>query len=150
MRAVFGSMSIVVEEGWADTTHDVPGEGTAPWTLARQSKDACGALQFSVATYKSGKLPGGTADHLVRMLLDFAKRHELGQAADIVKERAPLPLAAATFHKGGDVIRVWYVSDGASFAKVTYLASARHDYATELSDCEKMVRSIAFKYGRPN
>jgi len=143
MRAAFGAMSIDLKDGWADTTHDVPGEDV-PLTLAHQSEDACGSFQFSTALYKSGALPRATAAKLAEMLFEFAEEHDLGEPSDSVVEDALLALAAATFRRGGDVIRVWYVSDGASFAKVTYLSAAIHNYASELADCEQMVRTIAF------
>ena len=138
-------MSVDVKDGWADTTHDVPAED-APWTLARQSQDACGALQFSVALYKDGRLPCATATDLSKMLLEFAEDHELGEPTDTVVEHKPLPLAAATFTRDEDIVRVWYVSDGASFAKVTYLSAVSGNYAAELADCEEMIRTISFKY----
>jgi hypothetical protein len=145
MRAELGAMSIDLRDGWAETTHDLPGDD-APFTLARQAEDACGAFQFSIALYKGGRLPCAKGADLLQLLLDFAASRELGEAADVVAQDEPLPLAAATFSTTGDTVRVWYVSDGASVVKATYLAADDDDYASELTDCEQMIRTISFKY----
>src|SRR6185369_447173 len=82
--------------------------------------DGVGAFQFSVATYKSGGIPKATPKVLLSLLRDFAASRELGEPADVVTEDGQLPLAAASFHHGDNFLRVWYASDGQSFAKVTY------------------------------
>jgi hypothetical protein len=145
MRAQLGPMSIDLKDGWAETTHNVDGENR-PFTLARQAENACGAFQFSIALYKGGRLPFVAAEDLLELLLDFAESHELGEPTDKYAQDQPLPLAAATFRTAGDIVRVWYVSDGASVVKATYLAAATDDHASELADCEQMIRTISFKY----
>jgi hypothetical protein len=149
MRTQLGPMSLDLKVGCAETTHDVPGDHP-PFTLARQSRNACGAFQFSIALYNKGRLPCAKGADLQKLLVDFAESHELGTSTDAFVQDEPLPLAAATFSKGNDMIRVWYVSDGASFAKATYLAVATDDYSGELADCEQMIRTVTFEYaGRP-
>jgi hypothetical protein len=98
-------MSIDLSDGWAETTHDVPDED-APFTLARQAEDACGAFQFSIALYKGGRLPFAKGADLLKLLLDFAASHELGRPADLLAQDDPLPIAAATFSTSGDTVRV--------------------------------------------
>jgi hypothetical protein len=78
--------------------------------------------------------------------MQFAENCGLGPPSDLVSEDAPLPLAGATFRVSGDIVRAWYVSDGASFAKVTYTNAEGNPYESELRDCEEMVRTILFKY----
>ena len=145
MRAELGPVSIELRDGWAETTHDVPGDD-APFTLARQAEDACGAFQFSIALYKGGRRPCAKGADLLQLLLEFAASHELGEPADILAQDEPLPLAAATFKTTGDTVRVWYASDGASVVKATYLAAEDDDYASEVADCEQMIRTISFTY----
>lgn len=68
----------------------------------------------------------------------------LGPATDEHLESGSLRLASATFRDGDWVVRAWYVSDGASFAQVTHTVRAEHPFASELAECEQMVRTITF------
>jgi hypothetical protein len=145
MRAALGPVSIDLRDGWAQTTHDVPGD-EAPFTLARQAEDACGAFQFSIALYQAGRLPCAKGADLLQLLVEFAASHELREPAETLAQDEPFPLAAATFRTAGDTVRVWYASDGASVVKATYLAAQDDDYASELADCEQMIRTISFTY----
>lgn len=77
MRTQLGPVSIDLRDGWAETTHDVPGEH-APSTLSRQAQNACGAFQFSIALYKNGRIPCAKGADLKALLLDFAESHALG------------------------------------------------------------------------
>ena len=131
--------------GWLDTTHelDVP---NPPWTFTRP--DGVGAFQFSVSRYVSGPLPNPSASVLLSMLREFAVSRELGEPANIVTEDGDLRLAGASFRTGDDFIRVWYVSDGYSFAKITYTCACGVEQA-ELSDCEQMVRTLRFRDETP-
>src|SRR5215467_4641670 len=104
-------------KGWCDVTHDVKGD-TPPWTLARP--DGVGAFQFSSALYRSGPVPAASAAVLLSMLREFADTQELGELTDIVTEDGKLCLAAASFQWRHDFVRVWFVSDGSSFAQITY------------------------------
>lgn len=145
MHTQLGPISIDLKDGWVETTHDLEGEDP-PITLERQAGSGCGAFQFSIGLYKGGRLPFVTVDDLTEMLLEFAEGHELGEATDTHSEIQPLPLAAATFHTTGDMVRVWYVSDGASVVKATYLAAITDNYGSELADCEQMIRAMSFNY----
>jgi hypothetical protein len=67
-------MSIDLRDGWAGTTHDVPGD-EAPFTLARQAEDACRTFQFSIALYQAGRLPCAKGVDLRQLWLEFAASH---------------------------------------------------------------------------
>ncbi len=54
-------------------------------------------------------------------------------------------MAAGSFLSGGDFVRVWYVSDGLSFARVTYVCEAGRE-TEELADCEQIIGSLAFAW----
>jgi hypothetical protein len=127
--------------GWCDITDEVQATNP-PWTLAKP--EGVGAFQFSTATYQSGTIPNPSPQLLLSMLRDFANSHGLGEAADIVTENGALRLAAASFHHGDDFTRVWYVSDGRSFAKVTYTCTWDKQHA-ELPECEQMLRTLRFE-----
>jgi hypothetical protein len=146
MRAQLGPIVLEVADGWADTTPDAD---DAPYELTNQSPNAVGAFQFSTAKYRSGSIPDAKPSDLAALLDEFAAARGLGEPKDKVQEVRPVRLAAGTLIDGQYLMRVWYVSDGASFAKVTYTAKAAYDYAAELVDCERMVRTMAFNYGNP-
>ncbi|HWX21028.1 MAG TPA: hypothetical protein VN578_14100 [Candidatus Binatia bacterium] len=128
-------------DGWCDITDEIEA-ANPPWTQAKL--DGVGAFQFSVALYKSGRIPDPPSQLLLSMLRDFASSRELGEAADIVVEDGELRIAAASFTPGDEFIRVWYASDGRNFAKVTYTC-ARGAQQTELPDCERMIRTLRFE-----
>jgi len=127
-------------DGWCDITDEIPA-ADVPWTLGKP--DGVGAFQLSVANYKSGRLPNATSQHLLALLRDFSDSRELGEPADLVTEDGELRLTAGSFRCGDDFLRVWYASDGQSFAKVTYTCAWGRQQA-ELPDCERMVRTLRF------
>jgi len=133
-------ISLQLSPDWFDITDDLPGED-APLTFARP--DGFGALQFSIASYQSGQIPNPDTDTLLTLLRDFALGRKLGAATDLCIEIAPLRLASASFHTDS-FIRVWYLSDGRSFALATFTCDAEHA-ADELPDCEEMVRTLSFQ-----
>jgi hypothetical protein len=139
MRYDCGGYSLEVPDGWFDTTE---GE-SSPFTLARA--EGVGALQLSVALYNDGLPPNASSNVLREMLEEFAQTHTLGSSFDLVAEEEPVPLAAASFflEEGQTFLRSWFVSDGLSFAKITYVC-AKADLGPEVNECEKIVRSIEF------
>src|SRR5262249_55255676 len=99
---------------WADTT-----EEGGPWTLVRQTEDATGALQFSVALFESGREPGVALEHLEEMLRESAATHGSGEMFDGCKSDGRLLVAAGSFRSEDRYFqRFWYVSDRRNFAFV--------------------------------
>lgn len=131
-------------EGWCDVTDEVEA-ANAPWTLARP--DGVGVFQFSIATYKNGPSPNPTPEYLLSLLRYFASSRELGELGDVALEDGDLRLAGASFRSGDDFLRVWYVTDGLSFAMVTY-TSVWDKQHSELIDCEQMIRTLKFEYDK--
>ena len=144
MRVQLGPIVIDLIDEWADVTDDLTDESEPPLTLARQSADACGSLQFSFAIYKGGWLPNPSPDMLADLLREFGEKAGLVTAGEKHVESQPMRLAAETFRDGNFVIRAWYVSDGSSVAKITYTAGVADEFAVELAECEQMVRTIRF------
>jgi hypothetical protein len=132
--------TIRCSDGWCDITDEVEA-ADRPWTLAKP--DGFGAFQFSVATYKSGGRPNAIPQDLLALLHDFASSRDLGEPTNVAVEDGHLRLAAGSFRFGDDFLRVWYVSDGLSIAKVTYTSAWGTQHA-ELLDCEKMIRTLRF------
>jgi hypothetical protein len=127
--------------GWRDVTREL--EVTdPPWTLARP--DGVGVFQFSVAHYQRGAVPNASSDVLLSLLRDFASSHELGEPTDVAAEAGELRIAAGSFRQRDSFIRAWYISDGRSFARITYTCAFGRQQA-ELSECEQMVRTVRFR-----
>jgi hypothetical protein len=142
-QLAFDAFAVEVPRGWADITADVEAEDP-PYTLAH--RDGVGALQFSVALYKSGLDPDPTLADLLGIIKEFGRKRQLGKPAAVVTESGPPRLAAASFAWGENFLRVWQVADGRNFAFVTYTCAA--DLAgSELAVCERIVRSIVFGRG---
>jgi hypothetical protein len=143
-RVAFGGVIMDLLPGWMDTTDTTGGEH--PFTFTRP--DGFGAFQLSLALYRSGPVPAPTTSVLVELLDERADGHGLGESFDRSTDEEPLRVAALSYRSDGDFIRMWYVSDGASFAFATYVRQLDlkipHDDFAEVSDCEVMVRSIVF------
>jgi hypothetical protein len=133
----YPGFSLRVPDDWGDITADL--DADSPITLARPS--GVGVLQLSCARYVSAALPSPTCDDLDEMLMDFAAAHELGVPRERIREEEPLLLAAATFDQGDASVRAWYVSDGRSVAKVTYMCLGSELKLDEVRDCESIVRN---------
>jgi hypothetical protein len=137
MRFDCGSISLDLPPDWLDTT-----EEQYPFTLTKPH--GAGALQFTVAAYSGGEAPSVSLAALVAMLNDFSRTHSLGPLSNQVHEQSELSLAAASFQMpDGTLGRVWYVSDGWSIAKITYLCQ-RGLFEPELTEAEHIVRSLRF------
>jgi hypothetical protein len=143
VRATFASFSVLASDEWLDVTDaDSPDQ---PPTLARE--DGVGALQFSVATFRAGKLPEPETGELLSMLREFATSQKLGEPTEVVTESQPVRLAAGSMRDGPWFIRTWYVSDGRNFALITYTCNWQEHQSQlviELAECERIVRSIQF------
>lgn len=139
MRSRLGPITLDISNHWADMS-----EEGGPWTLVRQTEDATGALQISVALFESGREPGVTVEHLDEMLRESAATHRLGEMFDGCKSEGQLLIAAGSFHsEDAFFFRVWYASDGRNIAFVTFTTRTGSEN-NELKDCEAMVASIEF------
>ncbi len=142
-RIAFETFAVEVPSGWANITETVEGDDP-PYTLAH--RDGSGALQFSVALYQSGPVPEPSPTILRQMVEEFGQKKGLGEPSQIVSELGPPRLAAGSFAWGEDFLRIWQISDGRSFAFVTYTSEA-DVVESELVACEQIVRSIVFGHG---
>ena len=142
-RVAFDSFSVDAPHGWEDITDSVEAD-SPPFTLARS--DGVGALQFSIALYMSGRVPDPSLDDLAARLKSFGQAHGVGEPFNSALESEPLRLAAGTFAYGDDFLRAWQVSDGRSFAFITYICESGQE-DRELAECEQIVRSL--RWSRP-
>lgn len=140
-KYIWGELVVETPEYWCDTTKELR-TPNPPYTLTKCA-DGVGALQFSPAFYKSGKIPNVTLASLSQLLSDFAVQKKLGIPFEKVQLKNGLLVSAASYHQGADFIRVWYVSDGLSFVLATYICDWEMRFE-EASECEKIVRNIKF------
>ena len=137
----FANVRISLPSGWTDISDELP-EGTPP-TLAKQ--DGIGALQFSVARYRTGVRPEIGPESLDALLREFAETRMLGAAADVERGKSTSHYVGASFSRGGDLVRAWYATNGSDVALVTYVAEAGgRDAEVELAEAGGIVRSIDF------
>ena len=130
---------MVIPDGWSDVTDDLPA-GT-PCTLARP--DGIGALQFSRAHYRGGVVPEITVEDLESLLEAFAKSR--GLAAPVIKRgMGRHAFVWCDLHSGGELVRVWYVSDGRDVAMVSYVAEVLEgvQLAREIQDATDILMSV--------
>ena len=133
--------SISIAEGWDDITATLD-DADAPLTVA-DPKSGVGALQFSPAIYKSGRLPQVGPRDLSALLDEFASKQGLDDPFDRSIYPGEFAIEGASFHAGNDFIRVWYASDETNMMLVTYVCEWDHR-DEEASERETAVRSIRF------
>src|SRR6266404_5571669 len=102
MKKILDNLIITGAPGWFDVTDEL--EVGAPFTLARS--DGFGALQFSLATYKSGQVPAIGLDQLRQLLADFGFSREFGRGFDHKEVCGPLMVCAESFKTGQQFVRV--------------------------------------------
>ena len=139
-RVTDGAIHVELPATWDDITDELEGTGY-PWTLARP--DGGGALQFSVALYRSGVLPQPTTAELMLLLEEWASGRGAEALHSIIVEGEPILLAAASFELEDRAWRAWYLSQNGRFALATYNCEIPMD-DDELQDCERIVRTLGF------
>jgi hypothetical protein len=139
-RVAFAGLTVVVPDEWLDITDDLsPG---SPPTLARV--DGVGALQFSIAFYRTGNRPNIEVASLMALLNDFARTRKLGNALNVRSWSNSRRFVVGDFRTESEVIRVWYASNGDDVALVTYVAAECASLAIELEAVDAIVGSIEF------
>jgi hypothetical protein len=138
---LFKHFSICVAEGWDDITASLD-DPDAPSTIA-DPISGVGALQFSPAVYKSGRLPQICPRDLSELLHEFASKKGLDDPFDRSTYSGEVSIEGASYRSKGEFIRIWYASDGKNVMLVTYVCewNSRNQ---EASESEGTVRSIRF------
>ncbi|GAC1382430.1 MAG: hypothetical protein NVSMB4_10730 [Acidimicrobiales bacterium] len=137
----FDAFSISVVDGWEDITATLD-DADAPLTVA-DPISGVGALQFSPAIFKGGRLPRVGPQDLRSLLDEFASGQGWVNPFDRSAYSGGVTVEGASFRSGEDLIRVWYASDGRSVMLVTYVCEWS-EREREASQREMSVRSIRF------
>jgi len=137
----FGEFYLSVAVGWEDITATLD-DGDAPLTVA-DPISGVGALQFSPAIYKDGRVAHVGPQDLRALLDEFASQQGLGDPFDRSTYSDETAVEGASFRSGEDLIRVWYASDGRSVMLATYVCEWSHR-GQETPQAERTVQSIRF------
>lgn len=137
-----GGVTLTVPPNWHDITAELAASD-APHTLA-DPDGGVGALQFSFALHEGGSPPLPSGSDLLSLAREFGQQQALGlPSEEEIFSEDSLRGAGVSFHSGEDFIRVWYVSDGRSISRVTYVC-AWGQHEIERPICEDIVRSMRF------
>lgn len=136
----FGKITIITPDVWKDITDSI--DKTGPLTLAKD--DGFGALQFSVAQYHHGGYPNIKISDLRALRISFSKNRKLGKPLDEYDLDEKNMISSGSYHVGDDYVKVWYCSDGASIALVTFVASWGMQ-GSEPLESDSIIEQIKFK-----
>jgi hypothetical protein len=139
-RYTLANLLITTPPEWKDITDDVDDE-SAPFTIAKDS--GVGALQFSVAAYRGGKLPAFTLSDLDEMRHEFASDNGFSKPFDETISKNKVMVSGGSYRADEDLVRVWYCSDGRDVALVTYVADW-NNRGNESGECDGIVSSLEF------
>lgn len=134
-------VSVDAPATWADITGEL--EQPMPFTLRDTARDL-GALQFSVATYKSGPVPDPSPAALLQMARELAMAAQLTALDDArAVQEGGLRIGALGCCDGSNYIHIWYVSDGRNIAKITYTCGSG-EQSMQMAECEAIIRTLRF------
>jgi hypothetical protein len=139
VRVEFYELKFDLTSGWADITDDLP-EGSPP-TLARPS--GAGALQFSIAKYRSGDKPHINIEDLRKFLEAFCDRNSMPRN-DIVDCSHELISIKTEAVVDGELLVARYTSNGRDVLLSTYVCPNINDLEMneDLKGVEQILNSI--------
>lgn len=137
---LFANVALDLPDGWCDITDNLG--GAVPPTLARE--EGVGSLQFSVGLYREGVAPHFTKVTLTEMLQEFCRARGLRLRGEIQVWDGRSTCVYADCEQDGDLVRIYYASNGLDVALVTYRRAASDSDVRELAEADSIVRSISF------
>ncbi|MER8730251.1 hypothetical protein NKH28_10445 [Mesorhizobium sp. M1227] len=142
MRVEFYGLTFDLPAGWVDIAGDLP-EGSPP-TLAKET-DGCGAIQFSIAKYRSGEKPNVDFNVLRTFMIQFCHNNsiDVGHISNI--ESDGIISVGVLSETGDQLTSAWYLSNGNDVVFMTYVGMANDtDCLKELGVAKAIVSSISF------
>jgi len=138
-RARFADLSMIIPDGWFDTTPDDDNE--APATLEKDN--GLGALQFSRFSRSNGADKADLAE--LRELFEEMVE-DYGDPVAMTETVGPVSVIKADFAPAHDFQRCWLVTNGWELVFITYTTSGplTQQMRAELREAEQIVESIAF------
>ncbi|MCW8130791.1 MAG: hypothetical protein KIS92_10610 [Planctomycetota bacterium] len=132
----FGGVQIDLPQAWKNTT---PKDGPVSF----EKENGVGALQFTTAIYEGGKSPQISLSGLEALLVDFCSKNSMVDTFDRLARRGAVQIVGCSARHKGDLVRIWYLSDGDSVVFATYVCEWEHR-GLELEACEKAIASLVF------
>lgn len=123
-RLELDGFSAIVPEGWIS----VLDEGTftegavaeQPTRFARPR--SAGELLVTKERFLPDEQPGADADELEALAREWGMRRGIDEPLAVTREvREGQARASATYRIGGELIEVWFISDGSVLLKATYV-----------------------------
>jgi hypothetical protein len=144
-RFTFSTFIVDAPDGWRDITSPTELVGDKPLpSLAKEN--GVGAIAFTVHPYRQDPNRASSPDDLLERVRDYGRDLGAGEPFGVALEAEPLWLAAGSYRWEGAFVRIWHVSDGCGLAFVTYDCPYGRE-SLELTTCERIVRSMRFRYG---
>lgn len=139
MWVQFHGLQFELPPEWVDITDDL--EDKWPPTLAGPLVG--GALQFSIARYKSGEVPNITIGDLRELLTKFCANlpHKFDEPVERV---GSINSVGCVANGEEELVAVWHLSNGRDYVMATYTSLSPADPGTEveLSQARQLVESI--------
>ncbi|MER9244506.1 hypothetical protein [Mesorhizobium sp. M0145] len=142
MRVEFYGLTFDLPAGWVDITGDLP-EGSPP-TLAKET-DGGGAVQFSIAKYRSGEKPTVDFNVLRPFMIQFCQNNSI-DVGHITNNESEGIISVGVLSEAVDqLLSAWYLSNGNDVVFMTYVGMANDtDCLKELDVARAIVSSISF------
>lgn len=137
----FSGLTFETRKGWSDITDDLDEVG--PQSLARDT--GVGALQFSVAEYRSGTRPNISPADLGKMFETYSEQQHLFINYSHAENANGFAIGGTSTTKER-VVSAWYLTDGINVALITYVSLVPDDKETqnELIDVQEIIMTASF------
>jgi hypothetical protein len=125
-RSAFEGFSGVVPEGWKASRDEVTySEAGLHAPMRFHSPGRLGVLRVSVPWLDPDEQPGADPEELDGMVREWGLRRGVDEpltcASGLQGVQGGLARAAASYRIGGDFVEVWFISDGTTLIKGSYV-----------------------------
>lgn len=142
-RSAFDGFSAVIPDGWKAGRDEVTfSEAGLHAPMRFTSPGRRGVLRVSVPWLDPDEQPGADPDELENLARDWGLRRGLDEPLNCGTEiQLDLARAAASYRLGDDYVEVWFISDGTTLIKASYL-SKWDDREVDRAACQALVGSL--------
>jgi hypothetical protein len=122
-RSAFEGFSGVVPEGWKASRDEVTySEAGLHAPMRFHSPRRVGVLRVSVPWLDPDEQPGADPEELEGLAREWGLRRGVDEPLTCATEvRSGLARATASYRIGGDFVEVWFLSDGTTLIKASYV-----------------------------